>query len=368
MTQAVQSRPAGEARGSGAAPKVSVVTVFHNRAEMLVPSLTSLLAQSLTDLQIILVDDGSTDETGEILRTIADERLVVVTQNNLGFTASLNRALAAARAPYVAIHGSGDISHPLRLERQAAILDARPEVGVVGCAFDNAESHNEPFRKPTEVLHASFRRQMLERDPFTHGSLMFRRSLLVEVGGYREVFTYAQDRDLLLRLSERCGYHIVPEVLYTRRQPANAVNRHPVKSLLQTYFVELAIQCAQARDAQGQDLVDRYGSSALLLRRPSPLLARKLLVQGVRAKVYGRSAVAGVYLEACRRERPAWWVGISARLCGGSDSGPVWRWLIGPALRKVFDRIARARTAERARSGAPFTVEALPTPAAERAQ
>ncbi|RYF04511.1 MAG: glycosyltransferase family 2 protein, partial [Oxalobacteraceae bacterium] len=118
-------------------PIVSIITVFHNRAEHVEASIASLLAQRGVDYEIVALDDGSTDDTLACLQAISNPRLTVVAQANTGFTAAINTAIAHSRGRYIAIHGAGDISLPNRIARQAAILEARPEVGVIGCHVSN---------------------------------------------------------------------------------------------------------------------------------------------------------------------------------------------------------------------------------------
>ena len=135
------------------------------------------------------------------LATKDDPRLKIVYQENIGFTASMNRAIRGSAGQYVAVHGAGDVSHPDRLALQAAYLDANPAVGAVGCRrADNGRatiSNDSVKRGPMLDV-------MLNYNPFSHGEVMFRRSLFDRVGGYREAFRFAQDRDLpALQAGER---------------------------------------------------------------------------------------------------------------------------------------------------------------------
>ncbi|WP_443019281.1 glycosyltransferase family 2 protein [Sphingomonas sp. 22R3R2A-7] len=96
-----------------AIPKVSCITVFYNRGDLLDRSVDSLIDQTLQDLEIIVIDDGSTDETMTKLKCKSDPRLKTVFQANIGFTASMNRAIRASKGRYIAVHGAGDISTPI---------------------------------------------------------------------------------------------------------------------------------------------------------------------------------------------------------------------------------------------------------------
>ena len=115
-------------------PKVSVLMSVHNDAATVEAAIGSVLAQTFGDFEFIMINDGSTDGTAEILRQLAqqDARIRVVDQDNTGLTKALNRALGEARGIYAARQDGDDLSHRERLARQVAILDARPEVVLVG--------------------------------------------------------------------------------------------------------------------------------------------------------------------------------------------------------------------------------------------
>lgn len=288
-----------------AAPLVSVVSVYYNRAANVDEAVASLLAQTYPNLEIIIADDGSTDDTLARLKAFDDPRLTILEGPNSGFTNAVNRAVRASKGEYVAIHGSGDISHPERIAEQAALLDARPEVGVVGCwvRSDSAFSGKALLHQPT--IEGDGFAQLLKSNPFTHGEVMFRRAAFDQVGGYRPFFTFAQDRDLWLRMSRITGLGVVPKVLYTRAQPANAVSTSPAKVITQAYLSDFAVQCARGRAADAPDLLDRYGAAAPFYRHRSPALAHRLAMAGTRWLQAGRTADAQTMLDNAAREHPS---------------------------------------------------------------
>src|SRR5207302_689224 len=115
----------------GARPLISVLLPVRDGARYLREALASVLAQTLADFELLVVDDGSEDETPAILAGVADGRLRAIRQDRLGLVAALNRGIEEARAPLLARMDADDVSLPERLERQAAYLDARPEVALV---------------------------------------------------------------------------------------------------------------------------------------------------------------------------------------------------------------------------------------------
>lgn len=262
---------------------ISVVTVFYNRAAFVHSSVGSLLAQTHPNLEIIIVDDGSTDATAAKLGALCDPRVKIISHANCGFTASLNIGIRRSSGTYVAIHGAGDISHPQRMAEQSAVLDTKPNVGVVGCHVEDA-STGLVVRSPSGL---PFFEAQTSRGLFTHGEVMFRRELYDRVGGYREFFQFAQDRDLWLRMSEHCDYEIVPKILYSRPNIDGTVRASVDKQITQVFLSDFAVQNALYRRAHGFDLVDRYGAESLWFRRQSPKLARRLAGLGIRRMLSG---------------------------------------------------------------------------------
>jgi len=262
--------------------KVSVVTVYYNRGALVKESIRSLLDQSYEDLEIIAVDDGSTDDTLARLQSFRDRRLRVVTHANRGFTASIIEAVRLASGELIAVHGSGDYSYPERIRRQAELLRARPDVGVVGCLVENVNlltGRKTIYGKLDDTEPAL--PQLLRGNVFTHGEVMFRRTVYEAAGGYRPLFKYSQDYDLWLRMAPLAGFALVREVLYRRYTQPDGVSASAEKRIVQQYLAELARQCAEERLAGGADPIDAHGAHGLLFRRRSGRLARVFLKLGL---------------------------------------------------------------------------------------
>lgn len=223
------------------APTVTVVTGYYNRAERVTASVRSVLQQSLEDFEYLVFDDASTDGTYDALIAIEDPRLRVIRhEQNQGFVAGLRGLLESARAPFVAIHGAGDVSHPERLRMQVDLLRRAPDIAAVGCYRQNTDGDGRVLsevRPPAKNLTLA---RLLRRNAFSHGEVTFRKAAYDAVGGYRDSFTYAQDYDLWLRLARHHRLAIVPEMLYTRVIGHDNVSFHPTKLLRQAKYAELA--------------------------------------------------------------------------------------------------------------------------------
>lgn len=187
-------------------PDVSVVLPVFNEARHIRASLESALSQTGVRLELIVVDDGSTDETPRILRDYADPRLRMLRNDrNEGFIASLNTGISDARADVIARLDADDLFLPKHLVRQLAVLKAWPNVGLVAgdSIVVDLESSRITGRTRLPRGHASIRFLLHLGNPIHHSTATYRKRTWHDVGGYRSSAWGCEDRDLWLRLSER---------------------------------------------------------------------------------------------------------------------------------------------------------------------
>ncbi len=199
-------------------PAVSVLMSVRDGAPWVREGVESVLAQTAPDLELIVIDDGSTDETPAVLASFRDPRLRVERQPPAGLTRSLNRALSLARAPLLARLDADDLALPERLARQQAFLDAHPEVGLLGTGAREVDAGGREIgivSPPSE--DAPIRRALIRSNPFVHSSVMMRRSVLEQAGGYDEALSVAQDYDLWMRMSRITRLANLPAPLVVRR-------------------------------------------------------------------------------------------------------------------------------------------------------
>src|SRR2546428_5858192 len=191
----------------------------HNGAPWVREAVMSVLTQTAPDLELIVIDDASDDATPDLLAAVSDLRLRVERpRNREGLTRALNRALGMARAPLVARLDADDMALPERFARQRAVFDAQPAIGLLGTGAQEVDASGfavAVLRPPAD--DAGIRRALIRRNPFVHSSVMARRSIVEQAGGYDPRFPVAQDYDLWMRVSPLSRLGNVPEPLVIRR-------------------------------------------------------------------------------------------------------------------------------------------------------
>jgi glycosyltransferase involved in cell wall biosynthesis len=210
-------------------PDVTVLLPVRNGERDLREAIESVLAQTFRDFELVVVDDGSTDESADLVGTIHDERVRLVRQKPLGLVEALRRGLAEARGELVARMDADDVSLPTRLERQVEVLRRDSRLGLVGCGFEAIDEDGRivgSWLLPTE--DDALRRRLLLRNPFAHGSVVYRREAVERAGGYRSDYGANEDYDLWRRVARDWRLGSVPEILYRYREHAGAVTKRDV--------------------------------------------------------------------------------------------------------------------------------------------
>lgn len=208
--------------GGRRAPRVSVILPCYNGAAYLREAVWSILDQTFGDFELIVVDDGSTDESPAILEQMArhDTRIQVVTQPNGGIVAALNTALDHARGEYIARMDADDVSFPERLAFQVDYLDRHPGTVLVG---GYAVGDRHPTRASTRTTGGRHVRTDLTVFPpriavSMHPLITMRAATLRTMGGYRDAYRHAEDYDLFIRASAYGRIDNPPvDVLFYRR-------------------------------------------------------------------------------------------------------------------------------------------------------
>jgi len=232
--------------------------VVHDGEQFLREAVESVLAQSLSDFEFVVVDDGSTDATGDILAEYAasDSRVVVHRQANTGGPEARNRGFRLVSAPLVASLDADDVALPTRLEEQVAFMTEHRDVGVVGGAVSFVDVNGRQFgewRYP--LTDADIRRAFAHTTPLAHPATMIRRDAFFAAGGYRGLLSPAEDIDLWLRIGDRYELANLPStVIRYRVHPGQETVRESEVQALGALAARIA---ARARAEGRPDPVDK---------------------------------------------------------------------------------------------------------------
>lgn len=212
-----------------ATPTISVLmSVYNAPANYLRGAVESILAQTFSDFEFIVIDDGSTDRSPELLRQYAsrDRRIRLTVRPNQGLTATLNEAIAAARGEFLARMDCDDISERDRFERQLAFLRADPSLVCAGGHFALIDEKGRLLTRLRPASGDAAIQDLLLRGhtAICHPAAMMRRDAVEKVGGYDPYFKTTQDLDLWLRLGEVGKLGNVPEVVLRFRQHGGSIS------------------------------------------------------------------------------------------------------------------------------------------------
>ena len=207
-------------------PRVTVLMSVYNGARYLDPAVQSILCQTWSDFELLVVDDGSTDESAAKLASYRDPRIRVIRTENRGVGAALATGVENARGEFIARMDADDISAPNRLERQVAAMESMPEVGVLDAFAHMMDRQGRPLPDEEQepfLGRAERRWRLLWRNAVIHPTVMLRREVLTRTGLNYRARVVAEDYDLWLRLMPHTEFHRLPERLLWYRRHADSV-------------------------------------------------------------------------------------------------------------------------------------------------
>lgn len=282
-------------------PTISVAMSVYNGARFLESAIESVLAQTFTDFEFLILDDGSSDGSLAIIERAAarDPRIRAITRENRGLVYSLNQMIAEARAGLIARMDADDLCLPERFERQLAFLEANPDYGVVGTFTRDIDADGLPFPlggAEHPETHEEFLAAIAAHGPLlAHPSVMMRRDVLLEVGGYHAAFRHCEDFDLWLRLADRTRIANLTDRLLVYRHYAEQVsNRHSVEQQYGVAISRLAHdERAAGRPDPTEDLetLPPVGELDALFGREG--VSRQVRATMARALLYSTAALTG---------------------------------------------------------------------------
>ncbi|QXM05393.1 glycosyltransferase family 2 protein [Crassaminicella indica] len=229
--------------------KVSIVMGVYNGEEYLKETIDSILAQTYPNLECIIVNDGSTDGTKNILNAVKDERVKIIQLNkNQGAANALNIAIEKAEGDWIAIHDADDISLPDRIKEQVAYVKRKPHVVAVGSFIKCIEGKNISAKKITHmksieryknsiITWKQIKEELFKGSPLTHGSLFISKKAYFKAGKYNPKYRIAYDYDLYMRLAFIGPIENIPKVLYKYRISSNSLSNLNIKKTASEFLI-----------------------------------------------------------------------------------------------------------------------------------
>lgn len=229
--------------------KLTVAINVYNGMPYLPETVESILAQTYTDFELLIINDGSTDGSRDYLANLSDPRIRIIDQENQGCSAASNRAIEECRTPYLARMDADDIAHPERLALQLKFMEQHPEVGLMGaqtaCMGDQAVgssimlpcTHEDIWKTLSSGFHA-----------MAHPTLMMRTELIRQIGGYWSHRLADDDVDMMLRMGEITQLANHERTLLQYRVRQDSISGVDVEGM--RFSVKFAIELARRRRMQ----------------------------------------------------------------------------------------------------------------------
>nr|WP_321222058.1 glycosyltransferase family A protein [uncultured Psychroserpens sp.] len=243
---------------------VTILMPVYNGEAYLKEAIDSILGQTYTDFILLIINDGSTDSTQNIIDSYTDKRITCIKQSNCGVARTLNNGLALVTTKFIRRHDADDISEPNMLEKQMQFIAQHPDVHFVStsCAFMTDRSKVAyKYTQPKVKLFDGNDYIIVEKSmfnpysPIVHGTVLGLTSIFKEMNGYREEFLTSEDNDLWLRIIEKYKFVVLKHTYYYLR--LNATSATQVYKSSTGFYRDLTMQFANERETKGTDLLQR---------------------------------------------------------------------------------------------------------------
>jgi glycosyltransferase involved in cell wall biosynthesis len=245
-------------------PLISVLMPVYNAGKYLRQAINGVLNQTFTDFELVIINDGSTDNSEEIIISYYDNRIVYLKQANQGVARTLNNGLKMCKGKYIRRHDADDISEPYMLENQINFLLQHPDISFVStqCAFmSNRSKIAYKYRQPKTLIFEGKDYVFAKREhfnhysPVVHGTVLGPTNIFKEFNGYRTEFLTSEDNDLWLRIIEKYQFAVLNQCPYYLRLSGGSATQMHKSSI--TYYHQLCLNYANQRFNLGSDPIIR---------------------------------------------------------------------------------------------------------------
>jgi hypothetical protein len=274
-----------------AEPLVSVLLPVYNCERYIADAISSILSQTFEDYEFIVIDDGSTDRSFEIVNAFNDPRLNITRQENRGLAATLNRGISFARGRFIARQDQDDLSHPDRLALQVAYMESHPRCGLLGswAQIMEGDTLSDRFHRHP-VNPGELRYNLLFNNPFVHSSVLLRRCVVETLGGYSTDPTRQppEDYELWSRISRHYDIANLPRVLLSYREIPGSMSRVGPSPFREKLIMISSENIAAASDLSATDpdicaiAAITHGAADTLLSRPDFSRMQNILLTAIK--------------------------------------------------------------------------------------
>jgi glycosyltransferase involved in cell wall biosynthesis len=223
-------------------PLVSVLMPAYNAEKYIDEAISSILNQTFSDFEFIIIDDNSSDKTASIIEKYKkkDRRIIALhNTTNLKMAKALNRGIKSAKGKLIARMDADDWSYPDRLEKQVSYMEKNPKVGILGGSMNIVNKEGKKIgRRDYALSNKEIRKKLFWYSPFSHPLIMIRKIFLDKVGYYDPVYNPAEDYDLYFRIGEIAEFANLPDLLIKYRIVDNSMTTGSTKKMeLQTIAI-----------------------------------------------------------------------------------------------------------------------------------
>lgn len=231
-------------------PLISIIIPTYNKSQYLKEAIESVLNQTYKEIEVIVVDDGSTDNTGEVVKSFDDPRVIYFFQKNKGPAAARNSGLRRAKGKYIAFLDSDDLWLKEKLKKQIDFMEKNSEIGLLGTGcYEITDKGKIIGKKIFPIKNEILQKDLIKYNPFIQSSVMVKREVFDKVGLYDENFRESEDYELWLRIAENYKIRNLAEPLVMKRYYREGLS--PAKDKEQLYFV---LEAKKAAIHRGQYL------------------------------------------------------------------------------------------------------------------
>ncbi len=219
---------------------VTVLTTTYNCASYIYQAVKSVINQTYTDFEYLIIDDGSEDDTEIIVNSITDSRIRYIKVNHIGRGAALNLGLKESEGDLIALQDADDISHPLRLEKQLQRNYKDPSTIIISNIAYFKDNHIQSVASIYNGLEP-FKKKLVLHGPFFHASMIFFKEHIEKIGGYNKDLEANEDHELFLRLVNNTRFIPIRDILYFARLREHSLSNKPdvTYDIQIKYFIDL---------------------------------------------------------------------------------------------------------------------------------